>query len=40
MNDFIPSTWEKEAESSLSSKSAWSTERVPGQPELHGETLS
>ena len=25
---------------SLSLKSAWSTERVPGQPELHRETLS
>jgi hypothetical protein len=28
---FYPSTWEAEA----GSKPAWSTERVPGQPELH-----
>jgi hypothetical protein len=37
---FNPSTWEAKAGGFLSSKPAWSTERVPGQPELHRETLS
>ena len=37
---FNPSTWRAEAGGSLNSKPAWSTERVPGQPGLHGETLS
>jgi hypothetical protein len=37
---FDPSTWEAEAGGFLSSRSAWSTEWVPGQPELHRETLS
>jgi hypothetical protein len=37
---FNPSTWEAEAGGFLSSKPAWSTERVPGQPGLHRETLS
>jgi hypothetical protein len=35
-----PSTWEAEAGGSLSSRPAWSTEWVPGQPGLHRETLS
>jgi hypothetical protein len=37
---FNPSTWEAEAGEFLSSRPAWSTERVPGQPGLHRETLS
>jgi hypothetical protein len=37
---FNPSTWEAEAGGFLSSKPAWSTEDVPGQPGLHRETLS
>jgi hypothetical protein len=37
---FNPRTWEAEAGEFLSSRPAWSTERVPGQPGLHGETLS
>ena len=37
---FNPSTQEAEAGGSLSSRSAWSSERVPGQPGLHKETLS
>jgi hypothetical protein len=39
---FNPSTWEAEAEAGrcLSSKSAWSTKWVPGQPGLYRETLS
>jgi hypothetical protein len=32
---FNPSTWEVEAGRSLSSRPAWSTERIPGQPGLH-----
>jgi hypothetical protein len=36
---FNPSTWEAEAGGFLSSRSAWSTEWVPGQPGLHRETL-
>jgi hypothetical protein len=36
---FNPSTWEAEAGRFLSSRPAWSTERVPGQPGLHRETL-
>jgi hypothetical protein len=35
-----PSTWEAEASRFLSSKPAWSTEWVPGQPELYRETLT
>jgi hypothetical protein len=34
-----PSTWEAEAGGFLSSRPAWSTEWVPGQPGLHRETL-
>ena len=38
-NDFFlswaMSTWETEADESVSSRPAWSTELVPGQPELH-----
>jgi hypothetical protein len=34
---FDPSTWEAEAGGFLSSRQAWSTERVPGQPGLHRE---
>ena len=37
---FNPSTWEAEAGGFLSSKPAWSTEWVPGQPGLYRETLS
>jgi hypothetical protein len=37
---FNPSTWEAKAGGSLSSRPAWSTERVPGQPGLHRETLT
>jgi hypothetical protein len=37
---FNPSTPEAEAGRFLSSRSAWSTESVPGQPGLHRETLS
>ena len=37
---FNPSTWEAEAGRSLSSRPTWSTERVPGQPGPHSETLS
>jgi hypothetical protein len=37
---FNPSTWEAEAGGFLSSRPAWSTECVPGQPGLHRETLS
>jgi hypothetical protein len=37
---FNPSTWEAEASGFLSSRPAWSTECVPGQPGLHRETLS
>ena len=37
---FDLSTWEAEAGRSLSLRPAWSTERVPGQPGLHRETLS
>ena len=37
---FNPSTWEAEAGGLLSSRTAWSTELVPGQLELHRETLS
>jgi hypothetical protein len=37
---FNPSTWEAEAGRCLSSRPAWSTEWVPGQPGIHRETLS
>jgi hypothetical protein len=37
---FNPSTQEAEADRFLSSRPAWSTEWVPGQPGLHRETLS
>jgi hypothetical protein len=37
---FNPSTWEAEAGRVLSSRLAWSTEWVPGQPGLCRETLS
>jgi hypothetical protein len=37
---FNPSTWEAEAGRFLSSRPAWSTKWVPGQPGLHRETLS
>jgi hypothetical protein len=37
---FNPSTREAEAGRFLSSKPAWSTKRVPGQPRLYRETLS
>ena len=35
-----PSTLEAEAGGSLCLRPVWSTERVPGQPGLHRETLS
>jgi hypothetical protein len=37
---FNPSAWEAEAGGFLSSRPAWSTKWVPGQPGLHRETLS
>ena len=37
---FNLSTWEAETGGFLSSRTAWSTEWVPGQPGLHRETLS
>jgi hypothetical protein len=37
---FNPSTREAEAGEFLSSRPAWSTKWVPGQPGLHRETLS
>jgi hypothetical protein len=37
---FNPSTQEAEAGGFLSSRPAWSTEKVPGQPGLYRETLS
>jgi hypothetical protein len=37
---FNPSTQEAEAGEFLSSRLAWSTKWVPGQPGLHRETLS
>jgi hypothetical protein len=37
---FNPGTSEAEAGVSLSLSPAWSIELVPGQPGLHGETLS
>ena len=37
---FNPSTWDAETGRFLSSRSAWSTEWVPGQPGLYRETLS
>jgi hypothetical protein len=37
---FNPSTWEAEAGGYLSLRPVWSTEWIPGQPGLHGETLS
>ena len=40
VHTFNTSTWEAEVDGFLSSKPAWSTERVPGQPGLHRETLS
>jgi hypothetical protein len=36
----IPSTWEAETGGFLSSRPAWSTKWVPGQPGLYRETLS
>jgi hypothetical protein len=36
---FNPSTWQAETGEFLSSRPAWSTEWVPGQPGLHRETL-
>jgi hypothetical protein len=37
---FNPSTWEAEAGGFLSSRPAWSTKCIPGQPELYRKTLS
>jgi hypothetical protein len=37
---FNPGTWEAEAGGFLSSRPAWSTKWVPGQPKLYRETLS
>jgi hypothetical protein len=39
VHTFNLSTWEAEAGGFLSSRPAWSTEQVPGQPGLHRETL-
>ena len=36
---FNPSTWEAEAGRFLNLTPAWSTDLIPGQAELHGETL-
>ena len=38
-NAFDPRTWEAEAREFLSSRPAWSTEWVPGQPGLYRDTL-
>jgi hypothetical protein len=40
VHSFNPSTQEAEAGGFLSSRPAWSTELVPGQPGLYKETLS
>ena len=40
VHTFNPSTREAEAGEFLSSRPAWSTKWVPGQPGLHRETLS
>jgi hypothetical protein len=40
VHTFNPRTWEAEAGRFLSSRPAWSTKWVPGQPGLHRETLS
>ena len=40
MHAFNPSTWEAEAGGFLSSRPAWSTKWVPGEPGIHRETLS
>jgi hypothetical protein len=37
---FNPSTWVAEGGGFLSSRLAWFSEQVSGQPELHRETLS
>jgi hypothetical protein len=37
---YNPSTWESEADGSLSSRSSWSAEQILGQPGLSRETLS
>jgi hypothetical protein len=37
---FNPRIWEAEAGRFLSLRPAWSTKRVPGQPELYRETIS
>ena len=37
---FSPSTWEAGAGGSLGLRPAWSTDWVPGQPELHRDSLS
>jgi hypothetical protein len=36
---FTPSIWGSEASGSVRLRPAWSTEGVPGQPELHRNTL-
>jgi hypothetical protein len=40
VHTFNPSTWEVEAGGFLSSRPAWSSKWVPGQPGLYRETLS
>jgi hypothetical protein len=40
VHNFNPSTWKTKAGESLSSRPAWSTKWVPGQPGLHRETLT
>ena len=37
---FNPSTWEAEADGSLSARPAWFIDQVPGQLGLHRETLT
>ena len=36
----IPSTWESEEDGFFSSRPAWSTECLPGQPEIHRKSQS
>jgi hypothetical protein len=38
-HNFNPSSQEVGTDGSLSLRPVWSTKLVPGQPELHGETL-
>jgi hypothetical protein len=40
VHTFVPSSRDAEVSKSLSLRSPWATECVPGQPRLHRETLS